>query len=253
MGMNLNTIDAVILCGGKGLRLKQAVADRPKSMAKIGPTPFLDILIHYLHDFGIRRVILCTGYMKGFIRNYYTSEKKPDMEILFSEENQPLGTGGALKHAEPLIKSNPFLVLNGDSFCPVDLNAFFRFHQEKASLVSAVLAVNENTHDFGVISIDAENRILSFLEKKETHAQNDEILINAGIYLFNRHNLLEIPPDRFYSLEYEFFPAMEGKPFFGFKTDQTCLDIGTPARYERVYQLMQSGKIPFIINWSNNG
>ena len=129
--------DVLILCGGKGRRIQSIAKGRPKSMIDINGMPFMDILIDYIDSFGFKRVILCISYRGGFIKKYY-SGRKNRLEIVFSEEKELLGTGGAVKNAGPFIKSLQFLVLNGDSFCRIDLQDFLRFHIEKNAGCSMV-------------------------------------------------------------------------------------------------------------------
>jgi D-glycero-alpha-D-manno-heptose 1-phosphate guanylyltransferase len=221
-------IDVLILCGGQGNRLKKIVTDRPKPMAEINGHPFLDILINYIEGFGFKRFILSVCHMSDFIKNYYR-DKVHSLEILFSLENEPLGTGGAVKNTEKLIYSDSFLVMNGDSFCPVNLTQFMDFHNQKNALLSMVVVESNNSEDFGQITLDNSQRIIQFEEKKRI---NGKPLINAGIYLFKRDILSMIPPNIKYSLEYDLFPKLVGKEFYGFVTEEKLLDIGTPERYE---------------------
>ena len=138
MEWTIQRTDVLILCGGKGTRLKEVMADRPKSMAANGDRPFLDILMEYFRHFGYRRFILCTGYMGHMIQSYIHTLYN-DMEVVISHENHPLGTGGAVKNAETLIQSDPFLVVNGDSFCPVNLGDFLNFHMTRNAVMSMVV------------------------------------------------------------------------------------------------------------------
>lgn len=228
-------IDVVILCGGQGNRLKKIVSDRPKPMAEINGRPFLDILINYIEGFGFKRFILSVCYMTDSIKNYYR-DKVHSIEIIFSCENEPLGTGGAVKNAEKLILSNPFLVMNGDSFCPVDMNQFVDFHNQKNALLSVVIVESNNSSDFGQIILDDSQRIIRFEEKKR---RNGKSFINAGIYLFKRDVLSMIPPNIKYSLEYDLFPNLIGKEFYGFYTKEKLIDIGTPERYEEARKFLK--------------
>lgn len=230
-------IDVVILTGGQGTRLRQVVSDRPKTMAKINQRPFLDILIDHVSSYGFKRFILCTGYMADVIKNYYTAQNVPQ-EILFSNENKPLGTGGAVKNAEDIIQSSPCLVMNGDSFCSVNLLQFFDFHFKKGALLSMVVVEAENPKDYGVISIDDSQRIIQFKEKRD----DKKAYINAGTYLFEKDILSLIPPNTKYSLEYDLFPKLAGKEFYGYLTQEKLIDIGTPEQYkegERFFSLMK--------------
>ncbi|MFH1245867.1 MAG: sugar phosphate nucleotidyltransferase, partial [Candidatus Omnitrophota bacterium] len=123
--------DVFILCGGEGKRLKEISGDVPKPMVCIDGHPFLDILIGHLRESGFKRFILGIGYRAQCIKHYYEGHKIPGVEIIFSRENMPLGTGGAVKKAKRLIKSDPFLVLNGDCFSEFNAESFVRFYKEK--------------------------------------------------------------------------------------------------------------------------
>jgi len=224
----MENIDAVILCGGKGERLRGVIDDRPKVMAEINGRPFLDFIIKHLLSFGLKRFILCSGYKAEYIDSYYFNRKLP-FELVFSCENTPLGTGGALKNSQKLIKSSNFIVLNGDSFCRVNLKKFYDFHIERHSSLSIVAAHTENSEDFGSLSIDNSSRITAFQEKM----QNAKELVNAGIYIFKEEVLSLIPSGRAISLEYDFFPQFISKGIYGFVTKELLIDIGTPQRYER--------------------
>lgn len=228
--LNPEGMDVLILCGGPGKRLRSVVSDRPKPMAEIAHRPFLDILIAHTSRYGFRRFILCLGYMKEVIKEYYREREG----IIFSEEEEPLGTGGAIKKAEPLIKSSPFLVMNGDSFISLDLNEFITFHTQKKAVVSIALAREKRTDDYGVIKLGEGGRIISFSEKR-----GERGLVNAGVYLFERNVLSAIPCDINYSLEYDLFPKMVGKGLYGYQTDGTLIDIGTPEGYKKAKQILR--------------
>ena len=227
-------LDVLILTGGEGSRLRPVVSDRPKTMALVNGRPFLDLLISYLSGFGFRRFILCVGYMAEYIIEYYSARTAGPREIMFSNETAPLGTGGAVKNAAGFIAGDSFLVLNGDSFCPVDFPAFVDFHAGNGSLVSMVLCSAENPEDFGSVVMESSNRIVRFSEKRP----EKKAWINTGVYIFNERVLAMIPLDRVYSLEYDLFPQLVGKDFFGFPTAGKVLDIGTPSRLEEARRTM---------------
>jgi D-glycero-alpha-D-manno-heptose 1-phosphate guanylyltransferase len=230
-------IDVVILCGGLGTRLKKVVGDRPKAMAEINNRPFLDLLINHTAKFGFHRFILCTGYRADSIVHFYANKKNP-YAIEISNETRPLGTGGALQNASGLIESDPFLVLNGDSFCAVNLIDFLSFHFRKKSLVSMCVSQSNQARDYGTIRLDADGRIVQFSEKTK---QGKTACINAGIYLFGRKTLSLIPAGKKSSLEYDLFPTLTGKAFYGYVSENKVLDIGTPKRYEKAKRLLAKG------------
>lgn len=232
-----DSIDVVVLCGGEGSRLKQVVSDRPKPMADINGVPFLDILFDYLKRFGFKRFVLCTGYMADFIESYY-KEKKDTIEILFSYESNPLGTAGAIKNAEKLLHSNTILVLNGDSFCPVDLLKYIEFHRQKRALLSIALVESSETRDFGQIVLDENEHVISFKEKNNSGGKG---FINAGIYLFEKKILSMIPTSIKYSLEYDLFPKLVDKGLYGFRFHGKFIDIGTPESYLLAEEFFRGG------------
>jgi D-glycero-alpha-D-manno-heptose 1-phosphate guanylyltransferase len=225
--MDITEYDAAILCGGLGKRLRSVVSDRPKPMAEIGKTPFLELLIKYLASQGLRRFILCTGYMGERVEEYFSKKVSP-FQILFSKEEKLLGTAGAVKNASSFIRSDPFFVFNGDSICRVSIKEFLHFHKVKDASCSIVLTKTFEGKDYGNVKIDEEGRIISFNEKSFNEGA---AFVNAGIYLMQKEVLELIPEDVPYSLEYELFSALCKKRFYGFLTNEELIDIGTPARY----------------------
>lgn len=230
----LEKTDVLILSGGLGIRLREVISDYPKPMADIGGCPFLDILINYVSGFGFRRFILCIGHIGEVIKSYYRN-KVTAQEILFSEENEPLGTGGAVKNAEKLIRSDSFLVMNGDSFCRVDFKGLFNFHTAKKALLSMVLVRSRSPEDFGSVTLDDSRRITDFNEKIAGGGEN---FISAGIYVMEKDVFSYMPGQNSFSLEYEMFPKIVNNQCYGFLTDGEFIDIGTPQRYEEAINLL---------------
>ena len=224
----IQNIDVLILCGGKGKRLKKISGRIPKPMVCIGQRPFLDIIIEALRGEGFKRFILGIGYQAAFIKKYYKEHKIPGIEIVFSQENKPLGTGGAVKNAKRLIKSKAFLVLNGDSFSKFDVKKFISFFGRKKAESLILLRRVKNSRDFGSITIDGGAEITSFSEKTLRHRQG---LINGGVYLFGKSVFSKMPRKTRFSLEYDFFPKRVGHGMYGYKDPGFFIDIGTPERY----------------------
>jgi D-glycero-alpha-D-manno-heptose 1-phosphate guanylyltransferase len=243
-GFYTERVDVVILCGGMGTRLKAIVDDKPKPMAEIDKRPFIDILIEHVSTFGFHRFILCAGYKAEIIQEYYKS-KKGRVEILIKKEQELLGTGGAVKNVQSLIGSNPFLVLNGDSFLDMDLCKFIEFHLGKKALLSIALINAKDTKSYGSIETDGSDRIVKFCEKEE---KSKESMISAGIYLFNREIFSLMSSDKKFSLEYDFFPKIVGREFYGYLANGFFIDIGTPERYEKAKQLLKD--LPYLKNCS---
>lgn len=223
---NSKDIDVLILCGGKGTRLNSVVSDRPKVLADINGKPFLKILIENLYLYGFRNIILCTGHMKEQFHNEKIDEllhNHNDLNIILSEETKPLGTGGAIKNAEPLINSETFLVLNGDSFCNINYNIFIKYHNIQESLLSIVTAYEKHENGYGNIILSNDGRIINFNEKVR--------LINTGIYLTTK-KIFQYMPEGNFSLENDFIPTILGFNCYGYITYNHLIDIGTPERYK---------------------
>jgi D-glycero-alpha-D-manno-heptose 1-phosphate guanylyltransferase len=234
--MTTTNITAVILAGGLGTRLRSIVEDRPKVLAEVHHQPFILYLFEQIMAAGIKRVVLCTGYkgeqiMAAFENRYH------HMDLLYSREEVPLGTGGALRLAFPLIASDPVLVLNGDSYFKADIRDFCNRHASAGAMTSIMLAQVDNTARYGRIEIDPDGSIVGFIEKGEDTAPG---WINAGIYLFSRERIQRIPPCRSVSLEKEILPQCIGKKFFGFPYRGEFLDIGTPESYRQADAFMQT-------------
>lgn len=239
----IHEIDVIILCGGFGTRLRTVVNDRPKPMAQIGDKTFLDILIAYVAGFGFRRFVLCTGYKQSFISDHYKNIFK-ELEIVISEESEPLGTAGAIKNAQKHIRNDKFLAMNGDSFCQMDLCAFLDFHESKKALTTIALIAKDDPSDYGTVQLDDNSKIVSFKEKikekvkvKTSDSTLNKGLINAGIYLFHRSILDKIPGSKKYSMEYDLFPSLLVGDIYGYITEGTFIDIGTPERYKEAIDL----------------
>jgi NDP-sugar pyrophosphorylase family protein len=232
--LKASAIDAVILCGGLGTRLQSVIKNKPKPMADFNDRPFLDLLVTYVERFGFRRFILCSGHKGGLIEEYFKN-KADGKTYIISQETSPLGTAGAIKHAEPLINSDVFLAMNGDSFCEIDLTSFMNSHHSHKALASVALAPMEDASDYGGVTLGENNKIMRFDEKKNTPSSG---WVNAGVYFFNKSILGRIPADKKISLEQELFPSMVDNGLFGFTSRSQLLDIGTPERLERARQLL---------------
>ncbi|MCR4338213.1 MAG: nucleotidyltransferase family protein [Candidatus Omnitrophica bacterium] len=235
-------IDAVILCGGLGQRLRSTIGESQKTMAKVADQPFLDFILQYLKDQGFQRLVLCTGYQADQVQEHYRGKKFSGAEIIFSQEQQPLGTGGAVKNAQKLITSNPFVLLNGDSFCRIDYHRLLEFHDKQGALLTMVVAPVADTQDYGTIIIE-EHRIVGFREK-EARATKDKgpFYVNVGIYVCDQRVWGHMPQQEKFSLEKDFFPQLLKEKVFGFVVNEEFLDIGTPARYESAEQVLRQHK-----------
>jgi len=230
----LSKIDVFILCGGLGTRLRSISKGFPKSMVRINDRPFLDIIINYLAGFGFKRFILGVGYKADKIAGYYKNNKILGLNILFSKEDSPLGTGGAVKKARRLFKSSTVLIVNGDSFCKFDPLKFLSLHKQRKAAISILLRKVPEIKDYGSIKIDKNCRILGFCEKTNFLKR---AWINAVIYAFEKKIFNKMPKKMRFSLETDFFPKILEEKCFGFVYNDVFIDIGTPERYSRALDI----------------
>lgn len=217
-------VDAMILAGGLGTRLRGVLVDKPKVMAPVLGRPFLTYLFDQLIDAGIKRIILCTGYKSEQIEEAFGSQYR-SCELVYSRETEPLGTGGALRNAYSLVKSEHCLAMNGDSYVNADLNAFMKWHFATGFEGSLLLTRVPDAGRFGTVETDAKGKIAAFKEKQGLAVPGS---INAGIYLFSRKLLESIPTDHAVSIERETFPEWVEKGIGGFCVETEFIDIGTP-------------------------
>ena len=235
---DLLNIDVAILCGGFGKRLRREIGESQKVMAVVGQEPFLDVVLKNLIAQGFKRFILMTGYQADSVEKYY-SKNNFGVAIEFSRENEPLGTGGALKNARPLIQSEPFICMNGDSWCSLDYKALLNFYFSKKTSAALVLSKVKDTQDFGAITIDPAQRILNFQEKQKSSSVAGPFCVNAGVYCFSKEVFDWMPAAKKFMFETDFFPSIVPKKIYGFVTEQKFLDIGTPQRFKKAQKILK--------------
>lgn len=222
--------DAVILCGGAGLRLRSVIGDGPKSMASIADRPFLELLLKQLRRHGVNRVVLAVGYQEDLIRAHF-GEQAFGLNVVYSSESTPLGTAGALRNALDLIHSNNPLVMNGDSYTDTDLGQVVANHHRTGAEVSLVVFPVDGRRDSGLVLLDEKGNLKAFEEKPLLPGLK---YANAGIYVIGRKLIADIPPAVQMSIEREVFPRWlsEGKRVAAVVSSVDCVDIGTPERYQ---------------------
>ncbi|MGH9491486.1 MAG: sugar phosphate nucleotidyltransferase [Terriglobales bacterium] len=233
--------DAAILCGGAGSRLAALGLGVPKSMIPVGGQPFLAGLVAALAARKIPRVVLCSGEGREQIRAFFTG-RDCAAEVLFSEETEPLGTAGALRQALPLLRTDPILVLNGDSWAPFDPAAMNARQQATGAEIVLLAAPAGDRTDAGSLRLDAEGRIRAFAEKQVLAGARQ---YNAGIYLFRRRVLEALPAGRAVSLEREVLPQYLDGRMAACPAAGPLLDIGTPGRLAQIQAAAAEGRGPF--------
>ena len=221
--------EAIILAGGFGTRLSHVVSDVPKPMAPVYGKPFLCYLLDRLIEAGIQRIILATGYKHECIESYFGTEYR-GAEILYSNEDTPLFTGGAIRQAAEKVTADDFVVLNGDTLFDIDLNRLYAFHTSHQAHLTIALREVPDTARYGAVSCE-ENRIVAFHEKNEGGGAG---LINGGIYAISRDWLINQDLPTKFSFEKELMQPMAGEPaFYGLAFNDYFIDIGVPDDYFR--------------------
>jgi D-glycero-alpha-D-manno-heptose 1-phosphate guanylyltransferase len=219
----------MILAGGLGTRLRAVVADRPKPMAEVAGRPFITFLLEQLLRYGFQRAVLCVGHM-GECVPPVLGHTYGALELVYSFEPTALGTGGALRNAANLIRETDVLVLNGDSFCDIDLGALDRVHRGYGAAATLAVLWQSDRRRSGAVTVDDRGRVVAFDSRPSTPAPG---LINAGVYMLRRDVLHIIEPGRKVSLEDELFPTLvERRELFAWQVEARFIDIGTPESYD---------------------
>jgi D-glycero-alpha-D-manno-heptose 1-phosphate guanylyltransferase len=230
----LSETHAALLVGGMGTRLRSVISGKPKPLAPVGDSTFLGLLVRHLGAQGIRRIVMCTGYLADQIESHFGDGQGYGAEIRYSKESEPLGTAGALKLAEPFLRgASDFLVLNGDTFLDVDFEQLLGFHGKHGGLVSIAARRADNAKRYGTLEVDTEHRVLSFTEKSGADAPG---LINAGVYVFSQ-SILDSLPEGPASLERDVFPRLLDRGIYALEQPGIFIDIGTPEDYAFAQQL----------------
>lgn len=226
-------MEAIILAGGMGTRLQKVIPGIPKPMAPVGGKPFLYYLFNWIKDYPIEKLILSVGYKAESIVEYF-GKSFFDMPIDYVIEEKPLGTGGAVRYAFKRARGNDILILNGDTYFPININKFFSFHLENKSLFTVALKRMRDFNRYGTIELD-NNLIMRFNEKKFCK----DGLINGGIYLANRKYIESWQIPEVFSLEKDILEKDAGSSILkGMIFDDTFLDIGLPQDYSKAEMIL---------------
>lgn len=224
--------EAIILAGGLGTRLREAVPDLPKCMAPVAGRPFLSYVVDALRMQGIRHFVFSLGYKADAIEAYL-QDHYPTLDYTTVVEPEPLGTGGAIRLALECARSNDVLIANGDTLFKVNVEEMAAFHRSKEAACTLALKPMHHFERYGVVELDKEGRIASFKEKQ----YYKEGLINGGIYLLNKLRFLAQEFPLKFSFEKDYLEADYGKgEFFGLAQDSYFIDIGIPEDYNKAQE-----------------
>ncbi|MES2774609.1 MAG: nucleotidyltransferase family protein [Bacteroidota bacterium] len=221
--------ECIILAGGLGTRLRTVVAELPKCMAPVAGRPFIDYVIDYFVSQGIEKFVLALGYKAEVIIGHI-QEQYPQLDVQFSIEIEPLGTGGAIKKACGLLEGKAAVVTNGDTLYKVDIGeASAAFSLQKADC-TLILKPMQNFERYGVVELDEKSRITAFKEKQFY----EEGLINGGVYLLNTGPFVKEEFAEKFSFEKDYLEAFYGlRQMTGVVQDVYFIDIGIPEDFEK--------------------
>jgi mannose-1-phosphate guanylyltransferase len=222
-------MQAVILVGGEGTRLRPLTSTVPKPVVPLVDRPFISFMIEWLRRHGIDDVIMSCGFLATSVRNVLGDGSGLGIRLRFVEEPDPRGTAGALKYAESMLDER-LLMLNGDVLTDIDLTAQLAQHEATGARATLALVPVADPTAYGLVRMTADHAVTGFVEKPSSD-QIDTNLISAGAYVLEREILDLVPAERNVSIEREIWPQLVGNGLYGFPSESYWLDIGTPERY----------------------
>jgi len=222
-------MQALILAGGEGTRLRPLTSTVPKPVVPLVDRPFVAFMLDWLRGHGVDDVIMSCGFLASGVRNVLGDGSAYGVRLRYVEEPQPLGTGGALKFAEPLLDER-FLMLNGDVLTDLDVTAQLALHDARGARATVALTPVEDPSAYGLVRTLADGAVTGFVEKPAPD-QIDTRNISAGIYVLERSVLELLEPERPASIERDVFPRLVGDGLYAYVGEGYWLDIGTPERY----------------------
>ena len=238
-------MEAILLCGGLGTRLRSVVSDRPKPMADIAGKPFLHYLVKMLSESGVKHLIFALGYMGEQIEAYFKSGDDYGLSISYSYEDSPLGTGGAIRNALSHVSGENVLVLNADTYFHTDYESLLREQLKNKAAMTIASRKIEDISRYGAILKDESGRILRWNEKMSSDQAEAPCPgeINGGIYVMQK-SLIEKIPEGKQSLENDCIPAWleDGLYLQAVPSDGYFMDIGIPEDYAQFKEDVESGK-----------
>ena len=222
-------MQALILAGGEGTRLRPLTTTVPKPVVPLVDRPFIAFMLDWLHGHGVDDVIMSCGFLASGVRNVLGDGSAYGLRLRYVEEPRPLGTGGALKFAESLLDER-FLMLNGDVLTDIDVSAQLALHDMRGARATLALTPVEDPSAYGLVRTRDDGEVTGFVEKPSPN-QIDTHNISAGIYVLERSVLELLEPEQPASIERDVFPRLVGEGLYAYVGDGYWLDIGTPERY----------------------
>ena len=233
-------MQAVILAGGKGTRLKPYTIVFPKPLMPLGDYPILEIVIRQLKRNNFEKIILAVGHLKHLMQAFFDDGKRWGLNISYSMEEKPLGTAAPLKLIDGL--ENDFLVMNGDILTDMNFRDFFEYHKKNNAVCSIASHTKSVKIDLGILESDNNNLLTGYIEKPQLNYS-----VSMGVYAFNKSALDFIPQNQYFD-----FPDLiktllnNGKKVLKYPYDGYWLDIGRPEDYERAIEEFEKYKLKFL-------
>lgn len=224
-------MQAIVLVGGEGTRLRPLTNDVPKPALALVDRPFLAYMIEWLATHGVTEAVLACGFLPDVLRDALGDGEHAGVRLTYVTEPERRGTAGAIRFAAEALGErleDRFLALNGDVLTDLDLTALMRAHSERRARATIALYPVEDSAAYGLVSVDGAGQVVEFLEKTGEAVPGE---INAGAYVLERSTLDLIPPGREVSIEREVFPRLIGDGLAALRLDGYWMDIGTPERY----------------------
>ncbi len=222
-------MQAVILVGGEGTRLRPLTSTVPKPVVPLVDRPFIAFMLEWLRQHGIEDVIMSCGFLATSVRNVLGDGTRFGIRLRFVEEPDPRGTAGALKFAQDMLDER-FVMLNGDVLTDIDVSAQVVQHERTGARATLALVGVEDPTAYGLVRLAEDGSVSDFVEKPSSD-QIDTNLISAGVYVLEREVLELVPRRRNVSIEREVWPLLIGEGLYGCPSQSYWLDIGTPERY----------------------
>lgn len=240
-------MQAVLMAGGEGSRLRPLTSNIPKPMLPVANRPMMEHIIELLRRNGVTDIVATVQFLSSVIRNYFGDGSDTGVSLSYSTEEVPLGTAGSVLHAGDLL-SGTFLVISGDALTDLDLRRAIDFHYEREAAATMVLKRMEDPLEFGIVMTADDGKIERFLEKP-TWGQVFSDTVNTGIYVLEPDVLDLIPPEQPFDFSSELFPMMldKGLPLYGYVTDGYWADVGTTDAYLQSHYDVLNGRVDLDI------
>ena len=233
-------MQAVILAGGKGTRLRPYTTVLPKPLMPIGDMPVVEVIVRQLRAAGFDRLVLAVGYLPHLFRAFIGDGERFGGPVDFVLEETPLGTAGALGLVSGL--QSDFLLINGDTLTNLDYRAFMEFHRQHGAIATIATQTRQNPVDYGVLEIGEDHRLVRYVEKPVQSYQ-----VSMGVNAFRADVLKYVPPNRYLDIPQLMKILMDsGETVQCYKSDCFWLDIGRPADYERAVEIFQERRAEFL-------